>query len=241
MKDSLYDKLGVEPTASKSDIRKAYRKKAAKFHPDVNKNSEAEKEFKEVCKAYMILYDDTSRWKYDKTGEEENPNDRKPINYEEQAKTVLYRVVFSAIDKLGDSLNKRNLQNVARETAESILKEVKDRLANNKDLLKASKEKRDAIIVKQINVDKDSLLYKILETKIKTIETQEILPYRETRKSLLVDKKTLMKVMKLIETECKDNTKDQEIDLMRQWDSMMDSAWEDPRNSSKGVFTWTRK
>jgi hypothetical protein len=75
----------------------------------------------------MILYDDTSRWKYDQTGTEEKPSDRKPINWEEQAKMVLYRIVFASVDKLGSNLNKKNLQNVIIATAEGMKKEVQDK------------------------------------------------------------------------------------------------------------------
>jgi curved DNA-binding protein CbpA len=233
---TLYEELEVERTATKDEIKKAYRKKAAKLHPDVNKEPDAEKKFKRVCEAYMILYDDTSRWKYDQTGTEEKPSDRKPINWEEQAKMVLYRIVFASVDKLGSNLNKKNLQNVIIATAEGMKKEVQDKLNNNKCLLKAAYEKKNAVLKKQINVEQGGLLYQILETKIKHIESQEILPFRETRKSLLIDKKTVRKVLQMAKTQCRDLTIDQNIDPMQQWDAMMSSTWQDPRTTTS---TWT--
>lgn len=50
-----YDILGIDKSASEADIKKAYRKLAAKYHPDVNKDSDAEAKFREVTTAYQTL------------------------------------------------------------------------------------------------------------------------------------------------------------------------------------------
>jgi hypothetical protein len=65
MKD-LYEILGVRRSASKKEIKKAYRRLAKKFHPD--KNPSNPKEFIEVSKAYKILSDDEKREQYDRDG-----------------------------------------------------------------------------------------------------------------------------------------------------------------------------
>ena len=64
-----YKILGVERSASKEDIRKAYRKLAMKYHPDRNPNDkQAEERFKEINEAYQVLSDAKKRAHYDQLG-----------------------------------------------------------------------------------------------------------------------------------------------------------------------------
>ncbi|MGA7616015.1 MAG: DnaJ C-terminal domain-containing protein [Thermoanaerobaculia bacterium] len=68
---SYYDILGVKKDASEDEIKKAYRKLARKYHPDVNPdNKEAEASFKEISEAYAILGDKEKREQYDRMGRE---------------------------------------------------------------------------------------------------------------------------------------------------------------------------
>ena len=66
-KRDLYETLGVNKSASKDEIKSAYRKLAKKYHPDNHETGNAEK-FKEVQEAYDILYDDQKRSAYDQFG-----------------------------------------------------------------------------------------------------------------------------------------------------------------------------
>lgn len=68
-KRDYYEVLGVEKSASDSDIKKAYRKVAKKYHPDMNPgDKEAEEKFKEATEAYEVLSDSEKRQKYDQFG-----------------------------------------------------------------------------------------------------------------------------------------------------------------------------
>jgi molecular chaperone DnaJ len=69
MEKDLYKILGVDRSSSETEIKKAYRKLAQKYHPDVNKdNPEAEQKFKEVSVAYEILSDKQKKTQYDQFG-----------------------------------------------------------------------------------------------------------------------------------------------------------------------------
>lgn len=67
-KRDYYEVLGVPRTADKDQIKKAFRRLAQQFHPDVNKAPEAEVRFKEINEAYQVLSDDQKRAAYDRYG-----------------------------------------------------------------------------------------------------------------------------------------------------------------------------
>jgi len=69
MAKSLYETLEITDSASESEIKKAYRKLARQYHPDVNKDPSAEEKFKEINSAYEILSDKEKKQQYDMHGD----------------------------------------------------------------------------------------------------------------------------------------------------------------------------
>jgi len=63
-----YQTLGIERSASAEDIKRAYRKLAHQYHPDVSKDPKSEEKFKEIAEAYATLKDPDKRKEYDSLG-----------------------------------------------------------------------------------------------------------------------------------------------------------------------------
>ena len=69
MKQDFYEILGISKGASEGEIKKAYRRKAIKHHPDKNPgDKEAEANFKKAAEAYEILSDEKRKANYDQFG-----------------------------------------------------------------------------------------------------------------------------------------------------------------------------
>lgn len=67
-KKDYYESLGVSKNASKEEVKKAYKKLAMRYHPDVSKEPNAEEKFKEISEAYAVLGDDEKKANYDRFG-----------------------------------------------------------------------------------------------------------------------------------------------------------------------------
>jgi len=87
--ENPYDILGVSPTASTDDIKKAYRALAMRHHPDRNPTASAEVRFNAIKKAYELLSDPQKRAEYDY-----NKNNRIVIDPEHEAQN-LWRSLFN--------------------------------------------------------------------------------------------------------------------------------------------------
>ena len=70
MSEDFYEVLGVDRDASEKAINRAYRKKAARYHPDVSDDPDAEEKFKQIQKAKSVLTDEDQRAAYDRLGHE---------------------------------------------------------------------------------------------------------------------------------------------------------------------------
>ena len=81
-----YEVLGVKPTATADEIRKAYRKLAKQFHPDLNPGKpEAEARFKSISAAYDLLSDAEKRGRYDRGEIDESGAERPRYSYRPHA------------------------------------------------------------------------------------------------------------------------------------------------------------
>ena len=81
-----YETLGVSRAASQDDIKRAYRRLARKYHPDVSKEANAESRFKEIGEAYEVLKDPEKRKAYDRFGKDwkHGQEFRPPPGWEQQ-------------------------------------------------------------------------------------------------------------------------------------------------------------
>lgn len=127
---NLYEILGVKPTATQEQIKRAYRKLATKYHPDKNGGNLTE-EMQELNMAYGILSDPDKRKRYDETGQVSEEREHSP---EKDAMILLGQIFTDYIKEKGEKL-----------VYCDILKDLRQRLTTNiehcqKDCAKAKKQ-----------------------------------------------------------------------------------------------------
>ncbi|XOB98171.1 DnaJ C-terminal domain-containing protein [Deinococcota bacterium DY0809b] len=92
-----YAILGVPRTASEEEIKRAYRKLARKYHPDVNKDPGAEEKFKEIGEAYAVLSDPEKRKIYDQYGTTQAPPPPPPGGWHVEGNVEDFSDFFQAL------------------------------------------------------------------------------------------------------------------------------------------------
>jgi len=85
MTEDFYDVLGVSKNADEDEITSAYRKQAARHHPDVSEDENAEEQFKKIQKAKEVLTDDEKRQAYDQMGHERFEQAEKHGSFDDRA------------------------------------------------------------------------------------------------------------------------------------------------------------
>jgi curved DNA-binding protein CbpA len=157
---NLYKILELEKTDCKDKIKKAYRQKSTKCHPDTGGNSE---EFVEVNKAYKILIDDDKRQRYD-NGENVdnilNAKNNKPFE-------IIALLFTQALDTLDAENN--NIVNVIRENILAAINKIEDEIKKQNNL----KTNYEKALKKIKHKDSNNILTEIVKSKIQT-KTQEI-------------------------------------------------------------------
>jgi len=218
-KKTLYEELEISPLSNKAQIKKAYKKKVRKVHPDKGGDPE---EFKRVVTAYLILSDNESRYKYDSTGEEEKPTDRKPIDIDKQAESFLIKTIFDIVDRHGENISNKNIQKLLIEVFNNLENEIKSRLKENKMTWKAVANKYRAVKKKFETIKRGSTLENILNMKLNHIETQELLKLRQEHKKLMIDKRICNRCQYLVLNDCSDSCIEIiENNPMAAWDQSM--------------------
>lgn len=143
---SYYDLLGIEPTATPGEIKKAYRKKSVKEHPDKNPNDpQATERFQAISEAYQVLSDDSLRAKYDKYGKKEAVPQGGFEDAAEQFSAIFGGESFSSY--IGELQLLKNLQKTEELTAEHEAQKAKEKEEQEK--LKAKKLEEEKLRLKR--------------------------------------------------------------------------------------------
>jgi len=126
----LYEYLGLDKTATKEQIKKAYRKKAQKAHPDRGGKPE---EFHKLSVAYTVLMDDQKKAHYDSTGK----YNEKKNNLDQQA----FQELFTLINKLIGEMIQGNVEVIQKNIIKTVNMGIEQGIANTVDVIKKAKKK----------------------------------------------------------------------------------------------------
>jgi curved DNA-binding protein CbpA len=151
-----YTTLGVEKTADTATIKRAYRRRAKKAHPDAGGT---DAEFRNLNRALVVLTDPNKRAHYDETG-----HDQEDLPPQKSATALLLSIFHEAIQRKGLDVN---IVQVIRETLESEMMALHKQVSDAEGRIAKYQTARDRFTVKGDlpNIFRDSLLEKIAAEK----------------------------------------------------------------------------
>ena len=163
---SPYEILGVNPDASMSDIKSAYRSLSKDYHPDRNKDDpEASRKLQDVQEAYAILKDPERRKRYDETG---SASDAHRTTEAEIEQTIIH--LFSSVLNGGEDVISVNFPVVMTQMLKTSRRQIKANIKNLKERLfktvmvrKRVKKKGDGknVILEYLDGQVDSLEFQV--------------------------------------------------------------------------------
>lgn len=173
----LYKILNIPETATKTEIKKAYRALAKKYHPDkgLKKNTTL---FNEITQAYKILSDDTKRAYYDKTGD-----------IDDKPKFSIYQQIAKEFQIIIDSspdLAQINIIDTLKDKIEGRLKKAEEHL-NDLEKLIVTREGLTKRIIRKDEIESNNVLLKVLEGNINKLKAdiEQVKKDQETFKNML--------------------------------------------------------
>lgn len=152
-----YTILNVPTNASDMDIKKAYRRLARKYHPDVSVEPDAEERFKEIQKAYDILSDPELRTHYDATGN----SDEEGLDPVRDILTYIMRQVMIAVVTFDD--RNLNILATANHTLDDSERRARQQIEDLTDTIKKVKRLRGRVRRKGgVKAQKKTNLFEIM-------------------------------------------------------------------------------
>ena len=124
-KRDYYEVLGVSKGASQDEIKRAFRKLAKKYHPDVSKEPDAEEKFKEAQEAYAVLSDEQKRTQYDQYGHAafEGMNGGAGFDFSDFDFSDIFDGIFGGgFSTFSGFGNRRNTRNGARDGSDRLMR-----------------------------------------------------------------------------------------------------------------------
>lgn len=172
----LYESLGVDKGASKEAIKKAYRRKAQKCHPDKKKDGNSD-EFLQIQKAYAVLSDDSRRANYDATGEDGGVQDIRSVALNAVAQLILGMMDGADIDHI--NIVEQARQNVygQRQNDNGQISKMQAAIGKREKALKRLKHKGKSpnVVVQMVTIEIDKLKRQIENVKAKNDVYEEML------------------------------------------------------------------